>query len=300
MSQHNNATEGLSIHQDTRMGIVALAVSDLERSIGFYRDVLGFSMIEQEDGRALLGARETPLLSLVERPGAPPAPVNATGLYHFAILFPGRAELALALRRLLEAGYPLGGASDHLVSEALYLSDPDGNGIELYRDRPRSTWTWSGDSVQMTVDPLDLRGLLAEASQAEGTPAGLPEGTTIGHVHLKVADLRQADQFYHGVIGFDPVATLPSALFVSAGGYHHHLGLNTWHSRGAPPPPSGTAGLRYFTIILPDAAEMARVRGRAQDAGIELAEEAEHITLHDPFRNKVVLTTDPALVMRDS
>jgi catechol 2,3-dioxygenase len=289
-----------SLHPDTRMGIIALAVADLERSIQFYRDVLGFSMIEHEDGGALLGAGATPLLSLVERRGAVPAPVNATGLYHFAILYPGRAELAVALRRLLEAGYPLDGASDHLVSEALYLSDPDGNGIELYRDRPRDTWQWRGDSVQMTVDPLDLRGLLSEAGQTEGTPVGLPEGTTIGHVHLKVADLRQAGRFYHGVIGFDPVATLPSALFVSAGGYHHHLGLNTWHSRGTPPPPPESAGLRYFTIILPDSTELDRVRERARDAGFELEEGAEHVTLHDPFRNKVVLTTDPSLVLGEN
>jgi catechol 2,3-dioxygenase len=299
MHQHTSASAASSLHPDTRMGIVALAVADLERSIAFYRDVLGFTTIAQGDGRALLGAGATPLLSLEERPGAPPAPVEATGLYHFAILFPNRVDLAVALRRLLEAGYPLGGASDHLVSEALYLSDPDGNGIELYRDRPRDTWTWRGDSVQMTVDPLDLRGLLAEAGQGEDRAAGLPEGTTIGHVHLKVADLRQADAFYHGILGFEPVATLPSALFVSAGGYHHHLGLNTWHSRGAPPPPPGTAGLRYFSIILPDSTELDRVRERARDAGFELEEGAEHITLHDPFRNRVVLTTDPPLVLAE-
>ncbi len=284
-----------SIHPDTQIGLVALTVAELDRSIRFYNGVLGFRLIQRRDGTAALGVEQTPLLVLAEQPGARPKSPYMTGLYHFAILVPTRADLARSLRRLAETRYPLGGSSDHLVSEALYLSDPDGNGIEVYRDRPPSAWPVQSGQVQMAVDPLDLEDLLAELERDRRPWQGLAPGTRIGHIHLQVADLRRAEAFYHGVLGFDVTQHMPGALFVSAGGYHHHLGLNTWHTRGAPPPPAGSAGLRYFTIRLPDEAEQARVAQRLQAAEIPFAQRDGVLALRDPWDNRILLTVGPAL-----
>lgn len=284
-----------SIHPDTQIGLVALTVADLDRSIRFYDGVLGFKLIQRRDSTAVLGVEQTPLLELAGQPGARPKSPYMTGLYHFAILVPSRADLARSLRRLAETRYLLGGSSDHLVSEALYLSDPDGNGIEVYCDRPRSAWPIQGGQVQMAVDPLDLEGLLAELERDRRPWQGLAPGTRIGHIHLQVADLRQAEAFYHGVLGFDVMQHMPGALFVSAGGYHHHLGLNTWHTRGAPPPPPGSAGLRHFTIALPDEAEQARVAQRLQAAEIPFEQRDGVLVLRDPWDNRILLTPGPTL-----
>jgi catechol 2,3-dioxygenase len=226
---------------------------------------------------------------LREVPGARPVPRRATGLYHFAILVPTRADLGRALQRLIEARVPIG-QGDHLVSEALYLSDPDANGIEIYRDRPRDTWRWQNGQVQMATDPVDLQGLLAEAEREGQVPEGLPPGTIIGHVHLKVGDIPQTSAFYHDLFGFDVVAQLPSALFVSAGGYHHHLGMNIWESRGASPAQEGFAGLDSFTIVLPNAEEQARLLARFTGAGLTFERQGEQVILPDPWDNRVVLT----------
>jgi catechol 2,3-dioxygenase len=225
----------------TTIGWTALTIARLERSVQFYTDVLGFAVLQQQPGTAVLGVERTPLLVLVEQPGVRPRSPRTTGLFHFAILVPSRVELGRSLRRLVTAGYPLEGASDHLVSEALYLSDPDNNGIEIYRDRPRDEWRWTNGQVAMASEPVDLAGLVGEAER-DGRPwTGLAAGTRIGHMHLQVADIQQAETFYHGVFGFDVAARWPGALFVSAGGYHHHLGLNTWYTKGAPQPPAGAA-----------------------------------------------------------
>ena len=273
------------------MGLVALTVADLDRSVQFYQDVIGFALLQRDgdNGRATLGVNGTPLLTLTEQSGARPKPQRATGLYHFAILMPTRAALGRSIRRLGEMRYPLGGASDHLVSEAFYLDDPDGNGIELYRDRPRSEWPRQNGQVRMASDPIDLDGILADAAK-EGRPwAGLEAGTRVGHVHLQVADIDAAQAFYVGVLGFDVVAQMPSALFVSAGGYHHHLGMNTWNSLRGPRQPDDAAGLRYYTITLPNADEQARVAERLAAAEIPFAPDADGIVVRDPFGNRVNL-----------
>jgi catechol 2,3-dioxygenase len=288
---------GTALHPATDMGLVALTVADLARSVSFYQDVLGFTLLSRGADDAVLGTPATPLLLLHEQPGAPPSPPNATGLYHFAILVPDRAALARSLLHLAESGYALGGASDHLVSEALYLSDPDDNGIEIYRDRPRAEWPRKDGQVQMATERLDLRALLREA-QADPQPwTGLPDGTRLGHMHLQVADIPTARDFYHGVLGFDLVVDWErmGALFVSAGGYHHHIGLNTWQSRGGRPAPAGSAGLRYYTIRLPDAAALAPVLARLDAAGVPYREENGGVALADPWGNAILLTTGTAV-----
>ncbi|MBF6589583.1 MAG: VOC family protein [Ktedonobacterales bacterium] len=265
----------------TRVGLVALTVADLDRAVTFYTDALGFGALARDEATATLGVAGTPLLLLSARPGAQPARALATGLYHFAILVPSRVDLARTLRHWLELGYPMPGQADHLVSEALYLSDPDGNGIEIYQDRPRETWAWGQGQVRMAADPLDVPGLLAEADQREVPWTGLPTGTRIGHIHLQVSDLAQAEAFYHGVLGFAITARMPGALFLSAGGYHHHLGLNTWRSRGAGPAPAGTAGLRFFTLELPDEGARAAVLARLAAAGFATTAAGEASAIRD-------------------
>lgn len=275
-----------SIDAGLSMGTVTLRVVDVDRSLRFYRDVLGFSVIDREGGTVRLGAGDQVLLELVEYKSATSRPRGTTGLYHVAILLPTRGDLGRILARIVEAGIPIG-QSDHLVSEALYLSDPDGNGIELYRDRPRDQWTWQGGQVAMAVDPLDLRALLADGKTGEWK--GLPEGTVVGHVHLNVADLKTAEEFYHGVLGFDVVARLPGALFVSAGGYHHHLGLNVWESRGGHPAPPSSVGLVRYTIELTLQASVDSVRGRLEAAGVAVDQIDGGIEFGDPFGNQVRL-----------
>ncbi|HEV8193036.1 MAG TPA: VOC family protein, partial [Ktedonobacterales bacterium] len=268
---------------------VALAVADLERSLAFYTDAIGFALQEHGDGEATLGVAGTPLLHLTEIAGASPAPRRATGLYHFAILVPTRADLGRWLRHWLEAGYPLPGQGDHLVSEALYLSDPDANGIEVYRDRPRPEWIWDNGQVSMAVDPIDIRGLLAEGDRDETPWSGMAAGTYVGHIHLQVGDIAQARAFYSGVLGFDVVAQLPDALFVSAGGYHHHVGMNTWHSRGAGPAPAGTAGLRCYTIDLPTEEARAAIVACLDTAGIAHETSDDAVVVRDPWQNTIHL-----------
>lgn len=277
------------------MGLVSLTVADLTRSLLFYGDVLGLRPVERSAGSALLiAADETPLLRLVEQPGARPKPARAAGLYHFAILLPGRSDLARWLRHVLESGWPLQGWSDHGVSEAIYLADPDGNGIEIYRDRPRAEWPMANGDLQMVTDPLDAASLLALADGAEPWQA-MPAGALMGHVHLHVASIPQAQAFYCEVLGFDLVQRYgPSALFVSAGGYHHHIGLNTWAGVGAPPAPAGSAGLRFFTIVIPDETSLASLVARVQQAGIAVTPRDGGWQLQDPSGNGIRLAASTA------
>ncbi len=245
-SAHLEKTPLARIDPETALGPVRLTVSDLDRSRVFYERAIGLRATELDDGTLGLGVPGGP--ALVELRGDSAAPRlnrRAPGLYHLAILVPTRLDLAFAIARLVQAQWPLDGASDHLVSEALYLSDPDGNGIEIYRDRPRSEWRRDGDQLQMATLPLDLDDIVGQLRDATELQAEVPAGTRIGHVHLQVSDVGEAEAFYHGVLGFDVmVRGYPGALFVSAGGYHHHIGLNTWHSAGAAPAPVGSVGLR--------------------------------------------------------
>jgi catechol 2,3-dioxygenase len=279
----------VTIDPGTRIGAVRLTVADLERARAFYRRAIGLRELEAGDGGARLGAAGGPaLVELEGRPGAPPRPRPSTGLFHLAILVPSRAELARALRRVLDAGASFTGAADHLVSEALYLDDPEGNGIELYRDRPRDEWPRDGGELRMATLPLDLEGLLAEMPGPDDH--GMPEGTTMGHVHLQVRDIPEAEAFWSGVLGFEPtVRGYPGALFVAAGGYHHHVGLNTWGTAGAPAPPAGARGLARVEVVVPGAEEVARVEERARAAGHEPRREDGGALLSDPSGNLLLV-----------
>ncbi len=289
-SEQRERANAAAIDAGTQVGLVALTVADLDRSLTYYTEALGFALMLREGQTAILGAGGAPLLALTELPAARYWPGHYTGLYHFAILVPTRLDLARSLTHLLEVGLPFPGQADHDVSEALYLTDPDGNGIEIYRDRPRDEWTWLSEGrVHMTVEPLDVRSIMAEATDQPAPWTGLPAGTRLGHMHLQIGNIEQAAEFYHGVLGFDITAQLPGALFVSAGGYHHHLGLNTWQSRGAGPAPAGTAGLRYFTLELPSEQARAEVIARVHDAGLATTQIADAIAVRDPWDNVILL-----------
>ena len=293
MSTHLESMPTARVDRDTTLGPVRLTVSQLDRSRAFYERAIGLRATELHDGTLALGAGDgPPLIELLGDTSAPRLNRRAPGLYHLAILVPTRRDLAFALARLVQTRWPLDGASDHMVSEALYLSDPDGNGIEIYRDRPRDEWPRSGGQLQMATLPLDLDSLLDELRDVSELQAQAPAGTRIGHVHLQVADLAGAEAFYHGVLGFDVmVRGYPGALFVSAGGYHHHVGLNTWHSAGAPPALAGSVGLRSFTVELPSERELAAVLARVRAAGIATSEVPGGVLVRDPFGSGVLLST---------
>jgi catechol 2,3-dioxygenase len=281
------------IHPATHMGAVSLTVSDLPRVTAFYEKVLGLTSITADDGRVGLRAADgPPLIELHGDSHASPRDPRSPGLFHLALLMPDRRQLAMALARLAANQWPVDGASDHLVSEALYLSDPEGNGIEIYRDRPRAEWPERDGSLAMATLPLDLDDLASELAEGGEVDPRAPAGTTMGHVHLKVSDLGQAEEFYVGLLGFEATVRLyPGALFVSAGGYHHHLGLNTWHSAGSAPAPPGAAGLARFEVVLPNAGELDKVLARLRESGLELKPQADGQLVHDPFGNGVLLRT---------
>ncbi len=269
------------------VGAVHLIVTDLEGAVAFYTGHIGLRVRVRDAESARLGAGDGDLLVLAGRPAAPRAR-GTTGLYHFALLVPTRADLADALRHLVVTGTPLTGGADHGVSEAVYLSDPEGNGIEIYRDRPRAEWPREGDSIVMTTDPLDLHALLAESEASGAAWSGLPAGTRMGHVHLRVARIADSERFYVGVLGFDLVTRYgPAALFVSAGGYHHHVGLNTWAGEGAPAAPEGAAGLHRVEVRVPDAAELERLRARLNAAGEKIEPSAEGFVVRDPSGHRL-------------
>jgi catechol 2,3-dioxygenase len=250
-----------------RLGEVRLRVRDAAGTAAFYRDVVGLTLLGEEDKVVRLGAGDRVLVELVEAPNAPPRPRGSIGLFHLAILVPDRPALAVALRRLVARGVRLG-ASDHIVSEALYIDDPEGNGIEICRDRPRDEWHWQSGTVEMATAQLDLRSVLDDVPDGMQLDAPMPDGTVMGHVHLKVDDLAAARRFYVDRLGFAVTTDrYPGALFVSAGGYHHHLGLNIWESRGRGPAPEGALGLAHYAIVLPDAPSVAAARTRLEGAG---------------------------------
>jgi catechol 2,3-dioxygenase len=245
------------------VGAVHLTVSDLERSLEYYRRSIGLKLLDRADGCASLGGGSE-LLVLVEEPGAQPPSARSTGLYHFALLLPERVDLARWLAHAARERVPLLGLSDHFVSEAAYLSDPDGHGIEIYRDRPREGWEGQVAS-RMTTLPLDVDDLFGELEDPATEPfGGLPAGTRMGHVHFKVARVDDTIAFYRDVVGFDLMAALgPQAAFFAAGGYHHHVGANTWESGGASPPPPGAAALRQATLVVPDETARDELLARA-------------------------------------
>jgi catechol 2,3-dioxygenase len=269
---------------DTVLGAVRLVAADVPRLTDFYQRVLGLTALESSNGVVRLGPEDgSPLVELVSDPDAPPRPPGTTGLFHLAILVPTRSDLAAALQRIVnEERSAFTGASDHLVSEALYLTDAEGNGIEIYRDRPREAWTYVDGDLQMATQPLDIDGVM----HAFGGRNGIPGDTRIGHVHLQVANLSDSETFYHGLLGFDVVVrTYPGALFVSAGGYHHHVGLNTWAGPGAPAPPPGSRGLESFELFLPDRDELDRRVDRLRSGGVEVLADDAGAATRDPAGN---------------
>jgi catechol 2,3-dioxygenase len=282
------------IPPDTAIGRVRLRVADIDDLAAFYERVIGLRAVERDGEVARLGPEGgEPLIELVSAPDGPPAPSFSTGLFHLAILVPDRAELARSLQRAASAGWRLTGASDHLVSEALYLRDPEGNGIEIYRDRPRNQWGHEGGELRMATLPLDLQDVLGELGAAEGPANGVPADTTMGHVHLQVADIPAAEGFYNGALGLDVmVRSYPGALFLAAGGYHHHLGVNTWQSEGAPAPPEGALGLDRYELVLPDENERDAAAGRLGESGDPQRLE-EGVLATDPSGNRVLLTAAP-------
>jgi catechol 2,3-dioxygenase len=294
MATESGTTTRASIDPDTAIGVVSLTVSDLARSRDFYEHAIGLTATDRDDGSVALTADGAPLVSLYGDSSAAPLNRRATGLYHQAILVPSRRDLAQALVRLARASWPLDGASDHLVSEAVYLSDPDGNGIEIYRDRPRAEWRHTNGQLEMATIPLDLDGVLGELAGDTSVPDEAPSGTTIGHVHLQVADLAATEAFYNGVLGFDvTVRGYPGALFVSAGGYHHHIGLNTWQSAGSAPPEPGSVGLRSYEVLLPNQHGLTDVLERVETAGIPSEASGEGTLVRDPSGNAVLLRCAP-------
>jgi catechol 2,3-dioxygenase len=279
----------MAIAPETRMGPVELSVADLERSLDYWQRTVGLRLLERENGTASLGT-DTELVALTEEPGAQPD-LGHTGLFHVALLVPDRPSLARWLAHAVREGAQLTGLSDHAVSEAIYMRDPDHHGIEIYADRPRALW--EGEVGQlMTTLPIDVDDLLAELDDPAAEPFdGLPDGTGVGHIHLRVADIPAAVDFYNRVLGFDVMAQAgPAAAFLSAGGYHHHVGANTWESRGASPAPPGSATLRHATIVVPDAAELDRVAGRVADEGQEPEPREGGVLVRDPSQNGLLLT----------
>jgi catechol 2,3-dioxygenase len=275
------------------VGAVELTVADLERSLAYYR-TLGLQVLAADGSRALLGVDGVELVGLVEEPSAWPAGRHS-GLYHFALLLPQRRDLAVWLAHAARERVPLVGLSDHFVSEALYLSDPDGHGIEIYWDRPREVWE-GRVAARMTTLPLDVDALLGELG---GDPlaqpfTGLPRGTRMGHIHLRVACIPDTLVFYRDLLGFALMAQLGShALFLSAGGYHHHVGANTWESAGAPAAPPGAAALRHARIVLPDAAARELVLARLRAGGHGIEEHPAGPVVRDPSGIALVLALRP-------
>ncbi len=258
----------LSLPATTHIGYVHLRVRDLDRALAFYLDVLGLKMVSGGSRTATLSAtgRGPGLLVLTEKKDASPRPLRAPGLYHVAFRVPNRRALALAIQHLRESKWPLDGFADHDVSEAMYLSDPEGNGIEVYADRARETWPLRGGHVEMVTVPLDLEGVMRELADFPGAWEGLDPATDVGHVHLRVSDLDRTDAFYAGVLGFDVTQrTLPGALFLSAGGDHHPVGANVWHSAHAARPPADAQGLISFSIVVPDPDGLATLEVRLRD-----------------------------------
>jgi len=262
---------------------VTLLARDLPRLADFYQTLLGLTPLAGGAEGVTLGAHGRSLLHLRARPDLPAPSQNRPGLYHTAFLLPTRADLGRWLAHAAALGLRLG-TGDHLVSEAIYLHDPEGNGIEVYRDRPREDWTWQGGQVQMDTQSVDVQAVLAEGGDTPFT--GAPPGTVVGHVHLKVGDAEEAGRFYAETLGLDLVSHFPGASFLSWEGYHHHLGLNEWHSRGQGRPVAPAAGLGGVEFLTPD---LSALRPHLAARGLEVQEEPGALTFADPWDNRITV-----------
>ncbi|MCM3612181.1 VOC family protein [Planococcus sp. MERTA32b] len=266
---------------------VGLKVLDLAGMKKFYQDIIGFQVISEQASEVRLGTDGKSLIRLTAREGVEPKQDRYAGLYHFAILLPSRKELGKILLHLHQQGVRMG-SSDHLVSEALYLSDPEGNGIEIYRDRDPEEWDWNNGEVAMAVDPIDAEGVVQEAALSNESWSGMPSGTVMGHVHLHVSNLDDAKEFYTDGLGFEVVTSMGGqALFLSDQKYHHHIGLNVWNGTGIPALPDQTAGLDFYTLVFADEAKRSQTAERLRALGAEVAEAADYWETRDPSGNKI-------------
>jgi catechol 2,3-dioxygenase len=298
---YGEAPSGARLPDGLSLGRVVLQVSALARSIAYYETVLGMHLVTRAESTKTAAARaelapqgsDRVLVELREAPGARPVPRRGrTGLFHFAILLPDRASLGRFVAHLGEIGVQAG-AADHLVSEAFYLSDPDGLGIEVYADRPRSTWRRVGRELMMATDPVDVAGLVAAARREPWQ--GMPSATVMGHLHLHVGDIARGAAFYGESLGFDKMAwSYPGALFFGAGGYHHHLGTNIWGGTGAQPAPADEAQLVEWTIELPTEEDLAAVAARLEAGGYAVARDGAGFIARDPWQTAVRIQRSPA------
>ncbi|MCP8615360.1 VOC family protein [Salirhabdus salicampi] len=275
-------------HPVTYVDQVHVKVQDLDRSVGFYEKVIGFKVLDKTERKASLTVDgKTALLTIEQPKNVTPKQGRTTGLYHFALLLPNRSDLANVVQYFAQIGIQFG-SSDHLVSEAIYLSDPDGNGIEMYVDRNPSVWNWQNGEVEMAVDPLNFQALLSERTQQQWV--GLPQETVMGHIHLHVAELRKTEEFYTKGLGFEVVCRFGSqALFIADSKYHHHLGLNTWAGVGAPPTPPNSAGLESFTLKLPSEEKRREIILQLKDLGASVEGEKDSYITVDPSGNRINL-----------
>lgn len=281
----------MKFHQPPHIysGEVHLKVTDLDKLTSFYTEIIGFNVLGKGDHQVVLTADgQTPLLVLEQPESIVPKEPRRTGLYHLALLLPTRSDLGKAIKHFSRNQIPLG-ASDHQVSEALYLSDPDGNGIEIYCDRDPETWNWNDDLVAMSTDPLDARAVVEESGNEEWT--GLPSGTVMGHIHLHVANLPKTKEFYEA-LGFKVVSNYPQALFMSNGNYHHHIGLNTWNGTDAPRPTEGSAGMEAFTLVYPDERTLQEAIGNVQKLEGIVKQIDKPFAVEDPSGNRVILRVE--------
>lgn len=257
---------------ETHIGSVQLRIKNIEQVLSFYHNLLGFQYQYTDTGTTVLfsSTSKNPLFNFFEDTNALRKPPKATGLYHIAIRLPDRKSLGSLLARIIESGYPLVGAADHLVSEAIYLNDPEGNGLELYCDRKRSEWPMVAGQIAMGTNPLDVESLINEARTVENTQTNIPASSDIGHIHLSISNLNRSETFYQEYLGLDVTQrSYPGALFLSAGGYHHHIGLNIWSSRDASPPPPGTMGLISFDLIVGDVSIHSEIQRRLTRSSIK-------------------------------
>ena len=282
-----SATPTFASRTPLHIGAIGLIARDLDRLTNFYRDLLGLTVLERTGRLSRLGVGDTTLIEIEHRPNAKPDDPAQAGLYHTAFLMPTRQDHARWIMHIAKARVPISGASDHGVSEAFYLDDPEGNGIEVYNDRPRERWNWENGLVTMPTKQLDIEAILQEIDPASATYPAAPEGLRIGHVHLRVGDLEKAEQFYRGALGLDLTRRRGGATFMSSGGYHHHVGANVWHSDGAGLRDDDRAGLAWFSIeAADDAAYDAAIAGlKAADAPVHAA--TGGIETADPFGTRV-------------
>jgi catechol 2,3-dioxygenase len=283
------STTGAALADATRLGTVHLTVTDLDRSVAYYEAAIGLQVHRREGTVAALGAGAEDLVVLHEDRAARPAGRHA-GLYHVALLYPSREELARVTMRLAVTRVPIQGASNHGTHEAIYLPDPDGNGLELAADFPREQWPdiSSPEGYGGGPAPLDIDALLDTVAGETLTPRAAP-GLTVGHVHLHVGDLDAATAFYRDGLGFEVMTDLGTAVFVSAGGYHHHVGFNVWRGRGVPPVPAGAVGLRHWTLVVDGAEQLAAVRERLRAIGAPVEETSAGILTRDPSGTTVLV-----------